>query len=77
MIKLAQLLLAVILLLIPASSFSTPPPQSSGDVKIYGSVTPDKVKKGQTVRASITMESVRHVQSNKPLDKFLVRKAGC
>jgi len=74
MIKHARLLLVVILLLIPASSYSTPSPQSSGDVKIYGSVTPDKVKKGQTVRASVTMEipSGLHVQSNKPLDKFLV-----
>jgi len=74
MIKHAQLLLVVLLLLIPASSYSTPPPQPSGDVKVYGSVTPDKVKKGQTVRASVTMEipSGLHVQSSKPLDKFLV-----
>ena len=35
---------------------------------------PDKVKKGRVVRASVTMDipSGLHVQSSKPLDKFLV-----
>ena len=61
-------------LLVPATTFSTPAPQSSNDVKVYGSVTPDKVKKGRIVKATVTMDipTGLHVQSNKPLDKFLV-----
>jgi thiol:disulfide interchange protein DsbD len=70
-----RLFAALLLLLIPAATFSTPPPpQSANDVKTYGGVTPDRIKKGGTVRATVTMEipSGLHVQSNKPLDKFLV-----
>lgn len=65
----------VAVLLIPATFFSTPlPPQSSDDVKLSGSIAPDKVKKGRTVKASVVMEIPNglHVQSNKPLDKFLI-----
>jgi len=48
--------------------------QSSADVNVAGSVAPDKVKKGRIVRASVTMDipAGLHVQSSKPLDKFLV-----
>jgi thiol:disulfide interchange protein DsbD len=70
-----RLCLVALLLFFPASTFSTPPPpQSAGDVKVYGAVTPDKVTKGRVVRATVTMEipSGLHVQSNRPLDKFLV-----
>jgi DsbC/DsbD-like thiol-disulfide interchange protein len=69
-----RLSLIALLLLVPASIFSTPPPQSSGDVKVYGALAPDKVKKGRVVRATVTMEIPPglHVQSSKPLDKFLV-----
>jgi thiol:disulfide interchange protein DsbD len=68
-----RLFLIALLLLFPASTFSTPP-QSAGVIKVYGATTPDKVKKGTVVRVTVTMEipSGLHVQSNKPLDKFLV-----
>jgi thiol:disulfide interchange protein DsbD len=48
--------------------------QSSADVNISGSLAPDKAKKGRIVRASVTLDipSGLHVQSSKPLDKFLV-----
>ena len=48
--------------------------QSSADVNVSGSLAPDKVKKGRITRATVTLEipSGLHVQSNKPLDKFLV-----
>lgn len=63
-----------IILLLPATLFSKPTPQSSADVNVSGSVAPDKVKKGRVVRASVVMDipSGLHVQSSKPLDKFLV-----
>jgi hypothetical protein len=70
--KLSLLLLLV--LLAPASLYSNPVPQSSNDIKVSGSLSPDKVKKGRVVRATVVMEIPNglHVQSNKPLDKFLV-----
>ena len=64
----------IIILLIPATLYSTPVPQSAADVNISGLVAPDKIQKGRTVRARVVMEipSGLHVQSSKPLDKFLV-----
>src|SRR5262245_45961050 len=48
--------------------------QSSADVNVYGNITPDKVKKGRLARAVVLLDipSGLHVQSSKPLDKFLV-----
>ncbi len=67
-------LLPVIITLLPVTFYSTTAPQSSADVNISGSIAPDKVKKGRTVRASVVMDIPNglHVQSSKPLDKFLV-----
>jgi len=72
--SLVRLLLLTIILLIPATFYSSPAPQSAGDINVSGSIAPDKVKKGRVARASVLMEipSGLHVQSNKPLDKFLV-----
>ena len=64
----------IAILLIPATFYSSPATQSSADVNVSGSLAPDKVKKGRVVRASVTMDipAGLHVQSNKPLDKFLI-----
>jgi DsbC/DsbD-like thiol-disulfide interchange protein len=64
----------IVILLIPVSFYSSPAPQSSDDVNISGSLAPDKVKKGRVTRASVVMDipAGLHVQSNKPLDKFLI-----
>ena len=70
-----NLTLLIVILLLPATFYSKPvPPQSASDINVSGSVAPDKVKKGRVVRASVVMDipSGLHVQSNKPLDKFLV-----
>ena len=72
MIKILSLF---VILLIPVTFYSNPvPPQSAADVNVSGSLAPDKVKKGRIVRASVVMDIPNglHVQSNKPLDKFLV-----
>jgi thiol:disulfide interchange protein DsbD len=57
-------------LLIPAQLYA----QSSDDVKVSGSLSPDRIKKGRTVKANVVMEIPNglHVQSSKPLDKFLI-----
>ena len=64
----------IAILVIPATFYSSPAPQSSADVNVSGSLAPDKVKKGRVVRASVVMDipAGLHVQSNKPLDKFLI-----
>ena len=63
-----------IALLQPATLRSNPLPQSAADVNVSGSLAPDKTKKGRTVRGTVVMDipSGLHVQSNKPLDKFLI-----
>jgi thioredoxin:protein disulfide reductase len=75
MLKYSALLSFAIILLLAVSLYSNPaPPQSSSDINVSGSIAPDKVKKGRVVRASVVMDipSGLHVQSNRPLDKFLV-----
>ena len=70
-----KILSLFVILLIPVTFYSNPvPPQSAADVNVSGSVAPDKTKKGRVVRASVVMDIPNglHVQSNKPLDKFLV-----
>jgi thiol:disulfide interchange protein DsbD len=74
MTKLRHIFSLFIILLLPVTFYSNPAPQSSADVNVSGSIAPDKVKKGRVVRASVVMDipSGLHVQSSKPLDKFLV-----
>ena len=69
-----RILPLIAILLIPATFYSSPAPQSSADVNVSGSLAPDKIKKGRVVRATVTMDipAGLHVQSNKPLDKFLI-----
>jgi hypothetical protein len=72
--KYFALLSVCIALLQPATLRSNPRPQSAADVNVSGSLTPDKTRKGRTIRGSVVMDipSGLHVQSNKPLDKFLI-----
>ena len=69
-----RLLPLIAILLIPAVFYSSPAQRSSADVNVSGALAPDKVKKGRVVRASVTMDipAGLHVQSSKPLDKFLI-----
>ena len=69
-----KLLAVLILLLAPAALYSNPVPQSASDVKVSGSIAPDKIKKGRVVKASVVIDIPKglHVQSSKPLDKYLI-----
>ena len=71
---LSRILSLTVILLLPVTLYSKPAPQSSSDVNISGTIAPDKIKKGRSVRATVVMDipAGLHVQSNKPLDKFLV-----
>ena len=74
MTKFRRLFPLFVVLSIPVIFCSSAAAQSASDVNVSGSVAPDKVKKGRVTRASVVMDipSGLHVQSNKPLDKFLV-----
>lgn len=74
MTKLRYLIPLFVILLFPVTFYSNPAPQSAADVNISGSIAPDKVKKGRIARAKVVLDipSGLHVQSNRPLDKFLV-----
>jgi hypothetical protein len=65
-----SILLLTFILLLPISLYA----QSSADVNVSGSIAPDKVKKGRVVRATVVLDipAGLHVQSSKPLDKYLV-----
>ena len=70
MTKLRFLFPLFIILFVPVTLYA----QSASDVSVSGSLAPDKIKKGRVVRASVVMDIPNglHVQSSKPLDKFLV-----
>ena len=63
---LSKLVLLVAVLVIPATLYSTPLPQSASDVKVTGSIAPDKTKKrsnssgkcgdGDTARTSCAIQ---------------------
>lgn len=73
-LKFLSLLSVCVALLLPAPLRSNPLPQSAADVNVSGSVTPDRIKKGRMVKASVVIDIPKglHVQSNKPLDKYLI-----
>ena len=74
MINYSRVFSLVALLLVPATLYSSPALQSANDIKVSGWVSPDKTRRGRSVQGYVVMEipSGLHVQSNKPLDKFLV-----
>ena len=74
MIKYSRSFTLFALLLIPATLHSAPVPQSANDVKVSGWPSPDKTRRGRSVQGNVVMEipTGLHVQSSKPLDKFLV-----
>jgi len=62
------------LLAIPSSFYSSPLPQSAPNIGVSGSLSPNKVRKGRTAQGTIVMDipAGYHVNSNKPLEKFLI-----
>jgi DsbC/DsbD-like thiol-disulfide interchange protein len=64
----------MILLVAPASFLASPLPQSAPNINVTAAASPDKVQRGRTVRATVMMDipSGFHVNSNHPLEKFLI-----
>lgn len=73
MVKNFHILSLLALLIIP-TLYSTAVAQTANDVKVSGWASPDKTRRGRKVQGNVVMEIPPglHVQSDRPLDKFLV-----
>jgi len=71
---LSNLILITTLLLGPASFFATPAPQSAPNIPVNGSLLSNPTQRGRTVQGTIVIDipSGYHVNSNRPLEKFLI-----
>jgi hypothetical protein len=67
-------MLTTALLLLPASFFATSLPQSAPNIPVDGSLSSSKIQRGRTAQGSIVIDipSGYHVNSNRPLEKFLI-----
>jgi len=62
------------LLFVPASFLATPLPQSAPNIPVNGMLSQATTQRGRAVRGTISMDipSGYHVNSNRPLEKFLI-----
>src|SRR5258705_7898049 len=69
-----KLAITTALLLIPANCFGVALPQSAPNIPVDVSLAPNKVARGRTAQGTIVMDvpSGFHVNSNRPLEKFLI-----
>jgi DsbC/DsbD-like thiol-disulfide interchange protein len=69
-----QPLLLVILLVTPANFLAMPLPQSAPNIGVTAALSTAKVQRGRAVQATVVMDipSGFHVNSNRPLEKFLI-----
>lgn len=69
-----QLVFATAVFILPAHSLVTAVPQSAPNISVNGSLAPDKIARGRTVKGTVVMEipSGYHANSNRPLEKFLI-----
>jgi thiol:disulfide interchange protein DsbD len=68
----SKLALTTALLLVPANFFALP--QSAPDIGVNARLASDKVRKGGSVQGTVVMDipSGYHVNSNRPLERFLI-----
>ena len=71
---LIQLSFLAILILQPVTPYVLAEPQSAPQIGVSGSLSASKARRGGTVRASVDMDipSGYHVNSNRPLERFLI-----
>ena len=69
-----KLTLTTGLLLVAANFFAATVPQSAPNIAVNGSLAADKIGRGRTVQGTVVMDipSGYHVNSNRPLEKFLI-----
>ena len=72
--SISKLVVLSALLLLPVNFFATVTPQTPPNISVTGSLSPDQVRRGQTVKGTVVMEipSGYHVNSSRPLEKFLI-----
>lgn len=60
--------------MLPANFFIVAAPQSAPNIPVTGSLAPNKIARGRTAQATIVMDvpSGFHVNSNRPLERFLI-----
>jgi hypothetical protein len=61
-------------MLLPASFFATPLPQSAPNIPVDGSFSSSKIQRGRATQGAIVINipSGYHVNSNRPLERFLI-----
>jgi DsbC/DsbD-like thiol-disulfide interchange protein len=72
--RLTQIALIAAVLLLPANFLALATPQSAPNISVNGALSPAKIKRGRTVQGMISMDipGGYHVNSNRPLEKFLI-----
>ena len=70
----SQLAFLTALLLVPTSFFAIAAPQSAPNIPVNGSLATNETQRGRTVQGTIVIDipSGYHVNSNRPLEKFLI-----
>jgi len=69
-----KLTLTTALLLVPVNFFAVAAPQSAPNIPVNGSLAANKIARGRMVQGTVVMDipSGYHVNSNRPLEKFLI-----
>ena len=69
-----QLFFGAALMILPASFYATPVPQSAPNIGVNGYLSADKAQRGRVIQGAVVMDipGGYHVNSNRPLEKFLV-----
>ncbi|MCU1264486.1 MAG: dsbD [Acidobacteria bacterium] len=64
----------IALMILPVNFYATPAPQSAPNIGVNGYLSADKAQRGHIIQAAIVMDipGGYHVNSNRPLEKFLV-----
>jgi len=70
----SQLAFLTALLLVPTSFFAIAAPQSAPNIPVNSSLATNETQRGRTVQGTIVIDipSGYHVNSNRPLEKFLI-----
>lgn len=69
-----KLAITTALFLVPANVFIAAAPQSAPNIPVTGALSPNKIARGRTAQGTIVMDvpSGYHVNSNRPLERFLI-----
>ena len=69
-----RILVATTIVIFPATFLGTALPQSAPNITVNGQLSSDKTQRGSKVRGTLVMDipAGYHVNSNRPLEKFLV-----